>query len=81
MTCSQLQRLEHIVPSDRVALSWSTNAPAVSEIYEMEAQRTEDRLGDARVCREHGSRVRLRLDSMIPVSGGVRSAPISRRSW
>ena len=54
LTCSQLQCLEHIVPSDRIALSWSTNAPAISEIYEMEAQRTEDRLGEARICREHG---------------------------
>ena len=63
------QYLEGVAFSDRVALSWSINAPAVAALYEMGARQAEDRLRDARICRERGWRVRLRIDPMIPVPG------------
>jgi DNA repair photolyase len=61
------RHLEGIPPTDRVVLSWSVNAPEVAEHYEMGAKQAEARLRDARICREQGWRVRVRLDPMIPV--------------
>lgn len=63
------QYLDGITPSDRIALSWSVNAPAVAHVYEMGARQAQARLRDARFCRERGWRVRLRIDPMIPVVG------------
>jgi spore photoproduct lyase len=87
--------LEGIAPSDRVALSWSINAPEVADLYEMGAKQAEDRIRDARICRERGWRVRVRMDPMIPVPGwrdlysdlaevvakGIRPEQVTCGSW
>src|ERR1700722_9486524 len=61
--------LHGVEPTDRVILSWSINAPEVSEIYEMGAKQANARIKDARLCREAGWRTRIRLDPMIPIPG------------
>jgi spore photoproduct lyase len=63
------QHIRGIVPSNSIVFSWSVNAPAVAEIYEMGARQTEDRLFDALALREAGWRTRLRVDPMIPIPG------------
>lgn len=61
--------LTAVPPAANVVLSWSLNAPAVAERYEMGRAQAQARLEDAQRCQEAGWRVRVRIDPMIPIDG------------
>jgi len=55
-------------PTDRVIVSFSVNAPAVSAQFEQKAPGPEQRLAAASALKNRGWRVRLRLDPVLPVA-------------
>lgn len=54
-------------PIKNTIVSWSINAPSVSEKYEGIAPSTRARILAAAVLKEAGYRVRLRIDPLVPV--------------
>ena len=55
--------------SGNIAVSWSLNAPEISDEYEAGAACFEERIGAARLCAEAGIPVRYIFMPLLPVDG------------
>jgi len=66
---AQISELIKLPATPQVIISFSINAPEVSEKYEKRAVRSEARMMAARRLKELGWKIRLRVDPIIPVEG------------
>jgi spore photoproduct lyase len=66
---ANVEGLLRVAPNARTLVSWSLNPQRVIERYEIGAASLEERINAARRCREHGYRIRLRIDPGILYDG------------
>lgn len=57
-------------------VSFSVNTPGIAERFEIGATKPEDRIEAARILRERGFTVRIRIDPMIPYHGWRADYPL-----
>lgn len=60
-----IENLLSIEPSRQTVISWSLNSQSMIEKYELGTASLDERIEAARKCREHGYRIRFRIDPGI----------------
>jgi spore photoproduct lyase len=62
---ANVEGLLSLPPNDRTVVSWSLNTQPMIERFEVGAASLQERIDAAKRCREHGYRIRLRIDPGI----------------
>jgi spore photoproduct lyase len=78
---ANIDSLLRVTPNAHTVVSWSVNPQRVIDRYEIGAANLGERLDAARRCREHGYRIRLRIDPGVLYDGWQSDyADLVRRS-
>jgi len=62
---SNIDNLLAIEPNDHTVVSWSLNSQQIIETYELGTASLDERINAAKLCQDHGYRIRFRIDPGI----------------
>jgi len=62
---SNIDNLLAVEPSKQIVVSWSLNTPQMIQAYELGTADLDERIRSAKLCQEHGYRIRFRIDPGI----------------
>jgi spore photoproduct lyase len=66
---NNIDNLLAIEPNEQTVVSWSLNSRRMIDTYELGTAGLDERIKAARLCQEHGYRIRIRIDPGILYSG------------
>jgi len=66
---NNIDNLLAVEPNEQIVVSWSLNSQQMIRTYELGTASLDERIEAARLCQEHGYRIRLRIDPGILYSG------------